>query len=336
MHLVALVEGPGHVCCRYRLEAFRPHLEAAGHSLQTRPLPRSWWARRRLFRELQGADVLLQRFLLPGRQLACLRAAARRLLFDLDDSVFLRDSYSPRGLHSPRRLRRFAATARACDAVVAGNSFLLDHAARWAGIHRAHLVPTCVDPARYRPAGHDRAGDVQLVWVGSSSTLRGLERIAPLLEHLGAQLPGVCLKIVCDTFLSLGRLPVIPCPWDESTEAGVLAEADVGISWMPHDDWSRGKCGLKVLQYLAAGLPVVANPVGVHLEMVRHGETGYLAETPDQWVAAVGRLARDPALRRRMGAAGQRLVEREYSVAAGAARWLGVLETLAPPLARAG
>src|SRR5262249_44953898 len=89
-----------------------------------------------------------------------------------------------------------------------------------------------------------------------------------------------------------------------------------------------GKCGLKVLQYMAAGLPVVANPVGVHREMVRHGETGYLASTPEQWIEAVGRLRRDPGLRRRMGRAGRRLLGSRYTVRAGASAWLDVLARL--------
>ena len=91
-----------------------------------------------------GASVVLQRHLLPRWQLRILRRYARHLIFDFDDAVFLRDSYSPRGLRDPRRLRRFAATVRACDAVLAGNPFLFDHAARWAGVARVHLVPTCV------------------------------------------------------------------------------------------------------------------------------------------------------------------------------------------------
>ena len=107
-----------------------------------------------------------------------------------------------------------------------------------------------------------------------------------------------------------------------------MATSDIGISWLPDDTWSQGKCGLKVLQYMAAGLPVVANPVGVQAEMVRHGETGFLAETPDQWAEAVGRLARDPALRRTMGRAGRRRVETGFSVAFGAGRWLEVLRRL--------
>ncbi|HJT77636.1 MAG TPA: glycosyltransferase family 4 protein, partial [Gemmataceae bacterium] len=328
MRLTALVDGPEHVCCRYRVAAFRPFLEAAGHSLDLHPWPRPWWSRWRLLRELRGTEALLiQRRLLPGWQVALLRRAARFLLFDFDDAVFLRDSYAPRGPHSPRRLRRFAGVTRAADAAVAGNTFLRDAAARWAGAGRVEVIPTCVDPERYPVAEHLRAGEgVQLVWIGSSSTLRGLEAVRPLLEEVGRRCPGLRLKLVCDRFLELRHLPVLACPWSEAREAPELAAADVGISWVPDDDWSRGKCGLKVLQYMAAGLPVVANPVGVQAEIVRHGETGFLVDSPEGWAAAVGRLARDPALRRRMGKAGRRVVEAEYSVRAGAARWLALLE----------
>jgi glycosyltransferase involved in cell wall biosynthesis len=133
---------------------------------------------------------------------------------------------------------------------------------------------------------------------------------------------------VCDRFLKLEHLPVVPCVWSQSSEVADLAAADIGISWIPDDLWSRGKCGLKVLQYFAAGLPVVANPVGVQAEMVRHGENGFLAETPNEWSEAVGRLAADPGLRQRLGQAGRRLVEATYSVSVGARRWLDLLDRL--------
>ena len=336
MNLTALVESADHVCCRYRLAAFAPLLERSGHRLRLAPLPRGWWARLRLFRSLADADVVLQRRLLPGWQLAALRHSARLLLFDFDDAVFLRDSYAPRGQDHPGRLRRFAATVRACDAVVAGNAFLAGHAARWTERRRVHVVPTCVEPDRYPPREPATAPGTELVWVGSSSTLRGLERSAPLWEELGARLPGLRLKLVCDRFLRLRNLPVVECPWTEAGEAGAIASADVGVSWLPDDGWSRGKCGLKVLQYMAAGLPVVANPVGVHPEMVRDGETGFLASTPDEWARAVARLAHDPALRGRLGRAGRRLVEERYSVAAGAERWRALLDGPGGRLARAG
>jgi glycosyltransferase involved in cell wall biosynthesis len=327
VHLVALVTAADHVCCRYRLRAFRPTLLQAGHTLDLRPLPRGGLARWRLFRRLAGASVVLQRYLLPGWQLAILRRHVRHLVLDLDDAIFFRDSYAPGGIHDPVKLRRFAATARACDAVVAGNGFLAEHAAWHAADDRVHVIPTCVDPGLYRvDVPKDAPDGKTLVWVGSSSTLQGLEAAAQLLDALAGA--GVRLKVICDRFPTFPNLPVIPCRWSEAGEARDIAGADVGISWVPDDPWSRGKCGLKVLQYLAAGLPVVANPVGVHAEMVRPGVTGFLATTADEWRDAVARLCGDAELRRRFGRAGRALVESRYSVAAGARAWLRVIERL--------
>ena len=330
MRATALVESLEHVCCRYRLAAFRPFLEQAGYVLDLRPWPRRWCAWLRLERHLRSSDaVILQRKLLCTWQLYLLRRAARILIFDFDDAIFLRDSYSPKGLHSARRLQRFAATIETTDLVVAGNSYLGEQARRWTSAQRIHVVPTCVDPVSYPLADHQRAGHgVELVWIGSASTLRGLDTFRPVLEQLGQNDPELRLKLVCDRFLNLNSLRVIPCPWSEASEAAALAEADIGVSWLPDDLWSRGKCGLKILQYMAAGLPVVANPVGIQAELVRQGETGFLAETPGQWLEAVGRLVRDPALRRRLGQAGRRLVEAHFSVAAGAQRWLALLQGL--------
>jgi glycosyltransferase involved in cell wall biosynthesis len=337
VRLTALVESPTHVCCRYRLAAFRAHWERAGYALELRTLPRRPWGRWCLFRELAGANVVLQRQLLPGWQLGLLRRRVRRLIFDFDDAVFLRDSYARKGLHDSGRLRSFAATVRSCDTIIAGNNFLADNASRWGGVERVHVIPTCVEPASYPVGGSERRrAGVELVWVGSSSTLQGLRAVAPMLEDLGRAVPGLRLKLVCDRFFELTNLAVVPCPWAEAREAADIAAADVGISWIPYDLWSRGKCGLKVLQYMAAGLPVVANPVGVHVEMIRHGENGYLAQTPEEWQTAVARLAHDPALRRRMGEQGRRRVEAEYSVAVGANRWLALLDKLVRPLAHAG
>jgi glycosyltransferase involved in cell wall biosynthesis len=334
VHLVALVHRLDHVCCRYRLSALRPALAACGHTLELRPLPRGWWQRWALFRGLAGATVVLQRRLLPPWQLGVLRNNARRLLFDFDDAVFLRDSYEGRPQQDVRRMRRFAATVRACDAVVAGNAWLADHAARWAGVHRVFLAPTCLDPTGYTPRPHPGDGN-ELVWIGSHSTLNGLAQAAGMLETLGRRFAGLRLKVICDRFPRFEHLPVRAVAWSAASEAAALASADVGVSWVPDDQWSRGKCGLKVLQYMAAGLPVVANPVGVHREMVRHGETGFFASTEAEWLAAVGRLRADPALRLRMGRAGRRLCESAYSVADAAGVWRELLARLDGVLAAA-
>jgi glycosyltransferase involved in cell wall biosynthesis len=326
----ALVESPQHVCCRYRLTAFRPFVERAGFHLELQPWPRRWWQRLQTLGRLRHADgVIIQRKLLRPWYLALLRRVAPALLFDFDDAVFLRDSYSPRGLHSAGRQRLFRSMVQAADGIIAGNAFLSEQAAAFAPKCPIHIIPTCVDTDRYPLAQHQATGSgVQLVWIGSSSTLQGLEAISSWLEQTAQRWPDLRLKMICDRFLQLQRLPVLPCPWSEATEAAELAAADIGLSWLPDDLWSRGKCGLKVLQYMAAGLPVVANPVGVQAEFIQHGQTGFLVQTPAQWVEAIGCLAQDPDLRRRMGLAARRRVEAEFSVTAGAASWLSLLQGL--------
>jgi glycosyltransferase involved in cell wall biosynthesis len=331
MKLVGLVKSADHVCCRYRLSALAPWLAMCGHALRVQATPSSWLARFRFYRQLRQADVvIIQRRLLPAWELALLRRSAQRLVFDFDDAVFQRDSYSDRGPESAQREAGFVRMVRAADAVVAGNAFLARRAAASGGAGKIYVVPTCVDPARYPLARHQCQGaGVRLAWIGSSSTLQGLEHSPQLWDHLGQRLPGIALRLICDRPLSLQSLPVEFRPWSEASEGTELAAADIGVSWLPDDAWSQGKCGLKVLQYMAAGLPVVANPVGVQAEMVQHGVTGFLAETAEEWVQAIEQLAGDPALRQRLGRAGRELLEQEYSIAAGAARWQAVLQELA-------
>lgn len=327
MRVAALVDSTDHVCCRYRLRAFQPFLAEAGHSLELHSRPRGFWKRWSIGRGTELADaVILQRALLSSAEIEVLRRRVRTLIFDFDDAIWLRDSYSPKGIESRRRCRRFRALLRRCDSVVAGNSFLADQATRRCAHVPVQTVPTCVDVGRYALARHDRpAGSAEIVWIGSSSTLQGLEAIRSTLELVGRRNRGASLKLICDRFLELRDLPIICRQWSEATEASEIAAADIGISWAPDDDWSRGKCGLKVLQYMAGGLPVVANPVGVQAQMVRHGQNGFLATTAEEWASAIGVLAGDPDLRRRMGQAGRALVEEQFSVETGARLWLSVL-----------
>ena len=330
-HAVALIASRDHACYRYRIEPFARALRERGWSLQAIPLQKHTWDRMGQLRALRRADlVLLQKMLLPIWQVALLRRMCRRLVYDLDDAMFRRDSYSSKGPKSLTRRTRFWATLRAADAAIVGNEYLRQVVSAHLRPRSVHVVPTCVDPWRYCMARHDRAagaardGNVELVWIGQRSTLASLQRAGQHLTAAAERLPGLTLRLICDASLDLSPLTVVPRRWSSATEASELAAADIGICWQPDDTWSRGKCGLKILQYMAAGLPVVANPVGVHRDKVIDGRTGFLASTPDQWAAAIGRLAADPGLRRTLGAAGRRLVEDKYSVAA----WEGEFATM--------
>ncbi len=323
MQITALVKSHDHVCCRYRVAAFQPSLQALGYPVHIRSWSNAWFLQQMVPSFLDASDVLLvQRKLFPAWQLKLLRRTVRTLIYDFDDSIFLNSSYNPRGHDCPKRFLQFKQMAQAADIVIAGNEFLRDQATALTDPAKVRVIPTVVDVSRYGLAAHDAGRrPVKLAWIGSASTLRGLEKIRALLDGLGQALSGLELKLICDRYISLDHLPVVCRPWSTTTEAAELADADIGISWLPDDNWSAGKCGLKVLQYMAAGLPVVANPVGVQKTLVRHGETGFLVETPEEWQDAVAWLARDPDLRRQMGVAGRRRVEAEFDVSRGAAAW---------------
>jgi glycosyltransferase involved in cell wall biosynthesis len=328
MKALALVEFPDHVCYRYRIRAFEPALVRAGVSLQTVALSRGLLPRALQITRLPRHDtILLQRKLLPRWQLQALRRRASHLIFDFDDAVLYRDSYHPRGPHCPRRRRRFEATVSACDTIIAGNDFLADCALRsGARPERVRVIPTCVTTEQYvlADAPVSRRG-IDLVWIGSSSTLRGLEAERALWDRLGREVSGVRLRVIADRGADLGAMPVSSIPWREETEAAELAAGDVGVSIVPDDLWSLGKCGLKVIQYQAAGLPVLANPVGVHTEMIESGVSGWLPRTAAEWIDAIRTLATDELLRHEMGRAGRASVEANYSVSAWEATFVSTL-----------
>lgn len=349
MRIVALVEAIDHVCCRYRLAAYRHAFAQAGHVLELQVIPRNFLGRLALGKGLDQADVvILQRKLLAPWEVLRLRRRVRRLAYDFDDALWLRDSYSPKGFHDPERVRRFRATLSACDFVIAGNEYLAHYAHQWCS--HVYIIPTCVNVASYTPkyalaegrplsqaknktgidenlSARNSDRSLRLVWIGSSSTLQGLERWTSTLSEIGMSIPEVRLKLICDRTLAIPHLPVDFCRWSETNEASELASSDVGISFVPDDPWSRGKCGLKVLQYQAAGLPVVANPVGVQAELVDPGKTGFHATTTEEWINAIRQL-RDPFVRIQMGRAARQHVEQAYCVERGAQLWLKVLKSL--------
>lgn len=316
MRLLALIERADHVCYRYRVKAYEPWLKARGWVVDARPIPHSASAWTRLLRHAARADaVVLQRKLIAPWWLWTLRRAARRLIYDIDDAMFCRDSNSSKPPHSPRRMRRFGATVRAADVVLAGNRFLAEQASSFAPVERIYPAPTCVDPAAYPLAGHGRLGAAaRLVWIGSRSTMASLHEAREGLAAAATRVGGLELRVVCDGAPELAGVQVAFRRWSSDAEAAEIASADVGVSWLPDHPWSQGKCGLKVLQYMAAGLPTVANPIGVHREMIEHGRTGMLVSTPEEWAACIAELANHPELRRQIGLAAREFVEQRYSV----------------------
>ena len=321
--VLVIITNPAQASFRLRVDALRPLLAERGFELDIQVRPRAVMARRRLLRSAgRYHAVLLQRKLLDPSDARLLRRTARRILFDIDDAVMFHAH--PVGLFSRWRTnRRFEATARILDHVVAGNEYL---AAMFRQRGRSVTVlPTCVDPAHYRVKEHiESSAPAALVWIGSRSTLPYLAEQMPAIRDAAGRVP-LKLITIADQTMTDPHVPIEHVNWSVESEAEALARGDIGIAPTPDDRWTRGKCGFKIIQYMAAGLPVIASPIGANAEIVRVHQTGLLPTTPSDWTTAITTLAADITLRRRMGRAGRERVEQDYSLTRAADVWADLL-----------
>jgi glycosyltransferase involved in cell wall biosynthesis len=212
-------------------------------------------------------------------------------------------------------------------AVSAGNPYLAERALE-AGATRVEMIPTVVDLSRYGVRALGMAeGKARIGWIGTPGTARLLSVIEDPLAAVVRD-HGVTLTLVGVRSSPIPTVQIEPRPWSEETEVAEIQRFDLGIMPLPDEPFERGKCGYKLIQYMACGLPVVASPVGVNRDIVRHGINGFLASTQDEWRDALARLAADPGLRARMGAAGRRMVEEHYSLAVTVPRIAALLRSV--------
>jgi glycosyltransferase involved in cell wall biosynthesis len=216
--------------------------------------------------------------------------------------------------------------------VVCGNEYLAARA-RQAGAHQVEILPTAVDLARYGSREWSRApascdGVPVIGWIGSPATAKYLELVRqPLADVCSGGKARIRLIGTGDPHWP--KTPYEVLPWTEETEVPLLETVDIGIMPLPDTPWERGKCGYKLIQYMACGKPVVASPVGVNQQIVNHGDNGFLAESAEQWVGSLSRLMEDADLRCRMGASGRALVERTFAIQVTAPRLAALLRRAA-------
>jgi glycosyltransferase involved in cell wall biosynthesis len=249
----------------------------------------------------------------------------RPVIYDFDDAIFK--------LHTTEANRHFgwlkfpgktATICRLSDHIVVGNQYLADYARTYN--RRVTIIPTSINVDTYRPDGASNGanGKVVVGWMGSSTSQTHLEMFAPVLRQVTAR-DDIELQVVSDREPVLPGVQYVWRQWSSSTEVSDLARFDIGIMPMPDDEWARGKCAAKALQYMAMAVPTVCSAVGTNLEVVRHGENGLLATTSDEWVSRIGALAADVELRRRLGLSGRRTVEEGYSMTRCAELFAGVV-----------
>ena len=252
----------------------------------------------------------------------------RRLdVYDLDDALFLGSTAdaNQRFAWAKQEARRCVACLRRARLVIAGNAFLAGHAARHGA--RVEVVPSCVDPEVQPRRQHGEREVLTVGWMGSSSTRKYLAPVLPVLGRLNASRVRFRLVVV-GARLSVNEPWIEQRPWSILTQAADLASFDVGIMPLRNSDWTRGKCGYKLLQYFAAGVPAIASPVGVNGAIVGD-ERGLLAGSAKQWEHALLQLAADAQERRERGAAARQFVEQHYSYQRWAPELAAMLRSLA-------
>jgi glycosyltransferase involved in cell wall biosynthesis len=236
-------------------------------------------------------------------------------VLDYDDAVF--HYYDKHNNLIIRKLlgSKHQTLMRSAALVVAGNAYLAEFA-RQSGASRVEVIPTVIDLERYPAASTIRMARNRAVpcigWIGQRATASFLQPYKRLFEQLSISGQARFAAIGIDA-AALG-LPLESIAWTESTEVASIASFDIGIMPLLDAPFERGKCGYKLIQYMACGLPVVASPVGVNCQIVEHGVNGFLAETLEQWQHALQTLAADAGLRERMGQAGRQKIEREYCI----------------------
>jgi len=236
----------------------------------------------------------------------------RRFVVDLDDAIFHTYDRHPSALVRALLGRKIDVIFNRAATVVVGNEYLAERASR-TGAARVIMVPTTVDHRAYadqKPSAHDR---LTFGWIGSPATEHYLRTIAPELEKLCNSLQAE-LRLIGTERHPFAYPGVVLRHWSEATEIEELASCDIGLAPMSEGPWERGKCGLKAIQYMASGIPVLAADVGVLPTIVRHGETGFVYHDGAEFARYARQLADDPELRRRMGAAGRKRVAEFYSI----------------------
>ncbi|MBP1694874.1 MAG: hypothetical protein H6Q41_62 [Deltaproteobacteria bacterium] len=314
---------------RFRVEQYFPYLRDHGMEPKWQPRPGSWSERLMIYRQLSSYDVVcIQRRLLPPFEFYWIRKKSSKILLDLDDAIMYRSSSSPRP-HSLSRWLKFRWMVKGSDVVTVGNQFLKNQVLKVDRQKKVFVLPTCIDTSLYpQKKKISNRHEIVLGWIGTKGNLRYLKKLEPVFKTLGQRFPQVKLKIVSNDSYDSGHLPVINKLWKLEDENEDLISFDIGLMPLNDDLWSKGKCGLKIVQYLSVGIPVVCTPVGINSDIVKNGENGFWAADDQEWVDRLSNLIQNPDLRLQMGLKGIETVEREYSLNVTSGKFFGVLQTL--------
>ena len=272
----------------------------------------------------RGFDaIFIQKTCLPVTFFALIKRLNDNIVFDFDDAIF--DSKVNPGT---RRLKRFGFTLKNCKHVIAGNAYLKERAIDLND--KVSVIITPVDTDRLFPNGENRVlkKEVVIGWIGSPDTCGYLHDLRGVFQTLISRYDGVRFEFVGADAFYKGLSGFTIKEWSFARESEDLRNFDIGVMPLNNNEWSRGKCGYKLLQYMAVGIPCVASPTGVNTELVKNGVNGFLAGSEDEWIEKLSILNEDDNLRIRMGLEGRKRAEVAYSYNVIAPRLIDCLKEI--------
>lgn len=350
MRVLALTRhGRMGACSRLRIYQYVPALLGAGIEIQVSPLLNDDYLKRLYAKQAPNWAGVLRDYLrqvvslmgtrkfdllwiekelfpnLPAWFEQALSVMGIRYIVDYDDATFHNYDLNT---HPVKRILadKIDKVMRSSALVVCGNAYLAERAIS-AGARRVEIVPTVIDLERYEVSSPVQRPLIVIGWMGSFSTAKYLDVVTPALKQLKEKFR-LQLRVVGAQFIS-PELDVDSRPWSEETEVGEIQDFDIGIMPLLDSPWERGKCGYKLIQYMACGKPVVASPVGVNRELVTQGGNGYHASTVEDWIYAFHALFLNEQKRLDMGEQGRRLVEQKYCIQMTAPRLASLFNEIA-------
>jgi glycosyltransferase involved in cell wall biosynthesis len=331
-------EGAG---CRFRIAQYIPHLEAAGIHVTVSPFftpeffrlvyQKGQWLRKAsqfVQRAVDRVDTLAGRasydiifvyreaFPIGPALIESIlaRTSGAAVVYDFDDAIYLPNtSEANRAISMLKWPGKVKTIIQRSDGVIAGNDYLAAYARQYNTA--VTVVPTCVDTTKFAPRADHRAATTPVVgWIGTPTTMPYLLGLLPVLQDVARSQPFVLRVCGAGAKVAFPGIEIENAPWSLDREVTLFNTCDIGVYPLPDDEWAKGKCGFKAIQFMACGVPVVSAAVGVNREIVQDDVNGFVAATPAEWIDKLTRLLVDPTLRAAIGSAGRRTVEARYSL----------------------
>jgi glycosyltransferase involved in cell wall biosynthesis len=308
---------------RFRVLPYLKRGEARGLATAWERIPKSILTRITRFARLRRAEIIVvQKKLLPPLYLRLLKRRCRHLYYDFDDAVWTHHPGDSGKATQAGRLRkaqlRFTATCRWADGIIAGNSYL----GAKARVHNPQVtvLPTPIDTDIYLPGGKQRP-DEQRLRVGWMGTAGNQHFLPPVLTTLNTIAEKIELRVISNENRLAAAMPgMLFEPWSAENEVAQLQDFDIGLMPLSDDEYTRGKCGFKLLQYMACGVVPIASAVGFNTEIIDHGVDGFLVQDAADWGRHISRIEKDPQMRRQMAAKARAKVEAKFSLTESARR----------------